>query len=102
MGKEKYIIQSADQCLEILLLLCVPDFMPHTVQEIDMALGLGKNKIYRMLVTLEHKCLVRKHKGRWGVTPEIVKIAYGFRRHLAERREELEDLEMEYSAHHFE
>ncbi len=96
-GKKDYTIQAVDQCFDILLLLCEPEFMPHSVQEIDIALGLGTNKTYRMLKTMERKNIVRKRDGRWGVTPEIVKISEGFRRHLARKRAELTKLELEFS-----
>ena len=95
--KKNYTIQAVDQCLDILLLLCEPEYLPHSVQEIDIALGLGTNKIYRMLKTLERKHFVRKRNGRWSVTPEIVKISDGFRRHVARKRAELIELEQEYS-----
>lgn len=97
MAKENYIIQAVDECLDIFLLLCAPEFRPHTEQEIVSILGLGANKVFRMLRTLEHKKLVKKSGGRWMAAPEIVKISDGFRRHVARKRAELEALEQEYT-----
>lgn len=97
MAKENYTIRAVDECLDIFLLLCSPGFRPHTEQEIVSALGLGPNKAFRMLRTLEHKKLVKRSGGRWMPAPEIVKISDGFRRHVAKKRAELEALEQEYT-----
>ncbi|MCK4792687.1 MAG: hypothetical protein KAV87_53650 [Desulfobacteraceae bacterium] len=96
MGENKYIIKAADECLNIILLLAAPEYLQLTEQEIMKSLGLSKDRTYRMLRTLESKEFVKKANGKWAMAPAIVKIADGFRRHLAKKRAEEEELELEF------
>jgi DNA-binding IclR family transcriptional regulator len=96
MSQENYTINVVDECLDIFFLLCEPEFQAHTEKEIGDTLGIKKNKVYRMLKTMEHRKLVRKHNGYWKVAPGIVKISDGFRLYIARKRAELDDLEREY------
>lgn len=96
MATRNYIIQAADECLKILFLLGMPEFVHLSEQEIMNASGLSKDRTFRILKTLENSELVRKSKGRWGIAPTIIKFSDGFRRHLANKRAEIEDQEMEY------
>ena len=96
MADKKYIIQAVAECLDVFFLLSAPEFQPMTIGEIEIETNLGRSKVYRMLKTLEEKNMVRKRNDRWEVTPDIVKIADGFRRHIAKKRAELEMLQQDY------
>ena len=96
MKTDEYINQTVDTALEVFLLLCVPEFEPMTEPEIAQTTGLSRNKVYRIMRSLEHKRFVRKSRNKWMASPDIVKIADGFRRHIARQRAELEELEGQY------
>ena len=96
MANRNYIIRAADECLKILLLLGLPEYVQLTEQEIMDASGLSRDRTFRMLKTLENRELVRKSKGRWSVAPTIIRFSDGFRRHLAKKRAEIEELKKEH------
>ncbi len=97
MIEKQYIIQAVAEALDVFFLLSGPEFQPMTIGEIETESNLGRSKVYRMLKTLEEKNMVRKRNDRWEVAPDIVKIADGFRRHIAKKRAELEKLQQDYT-----
>ncbi len=96
MENNKHIVQVAAECLDILLAISRPEFRRLTVAEIAVETELNKSKVYRLLRTLESRQLVRRKNEEWEVSPETVKIADGFRRHIARKRAELEAQHQEY------
>lgn len=97
-SQDKYTIQAVDECFDVIFLLSVPEFQQLTEQDIAVILEMKRNKIFRLLKTLENRGIVRKKDGRWAIAPEIVKISDGFRRYIARKRAELEKMESEYLA----
>lgn len=96
MSERKYVVQVAANCLDVLLLLSHPVFQELTATEISIELNLDKTNVYRLLKTLESRDLVKFKREKWRVAPGIVKIADGFHRHVARRKAELAELEVEY------
>lgn len=96
MMEEKYINQGVCEGLSIFFSLCSPVFREMTAKEIEAESGFKADKVYRYLKTLEHMKMVRKVGDRWECTPDIVRIADGFRRHVARKRAEIEAKEREY------
>jgi DNA-binding IclR family transcriptional regulator len=94
--EEKYINQGVCECLSIFFSLCRPVFREMTAKEIEAESGFKPDKVYRYLKTLEHMGMVRKFLDRWECSPEIVRVADGFKRHIARKRSEIEAKEREY------
>ncbi|MDD2468443.1 MAG: hypothetical protein PHI97_31060 [Desulfobulbus sp.] len=96
MPEEKYINQGICDCLSLFFSLCDPIFRGLTAKEIEAESGFKADKVYRNLKTLEHMNLIRKVGDQWEVTPKIVRIADGFRRHVAQKRAKIESKERDY------
>lgn len=97
MSKSEYTSKTVATALDVFLLLCTPEFEPMTDTEIALQMELSRAKVYRIVRTLESKRFIKKSNGKWMPTPEIVKISDGFRRYVARKRAELEELENQYS-----
>lgn len=96
MDEKKYINQGVCECLSLFFTLCCPVFRELTAKEIEAESGFKADKVYRYLKTLEHMGMVRKSLDRWGCSPEIFRITNGFKRHIAQKRAEIEAKEREY------
>lgn len=96
MPEEKYINQGTCECLSLFFSLCDPIFRGLTAKELETESGFKADKVYRILKTLEHMQMVRKVGDRWEADPRIVRIADGFKRHIAQKRAEIETNEREY------
>lgn len=92
----KYINQGVCEALSLFFSLCSPVFRGMTAKEIEAETGFKADKVFRYLKTLEHMDMVRKVGDRWECAPHIVRIADGFRRHVAKKRAEIEAKEREY------
>ena len=96
MGEERYINQGTCECLTVFFSLCSPVFRSLTAKEIESELGFKADKVYRNLKTLEHMEMLRKVGEQWEPNPKIVKISDGFKRHIAQKRAEIESKNQEY------
>ena len=93
----KYILQTAANCLDIVWMLGSPEY--NVLHESDIAneLGLSRDQAFRCLKTLQDKKIVTpKDTSKWGLSPEIVRLADGLRRYISKRRSELDSLEREF------
>ena len=93
---DKYIIKSAEQCFIIMNLLGHPVYNSLTEEDIAIKVELSRNQVFRCLKTMEKNGICKKSDNKWFLSPEIIRFADGFRRHLAQKKADLIRLEEEF------
>ena len=99
MAERDYSVKSAGHCLDVLIALGAPEFFPMDEPMLSEKLDITWNQAFRALKTLESRNLAKKVGKTWVLTPEIIRIAEGFRCYLAQQRAKLARMEEEYLGH---